>query len=125
MKDKKFKYYEDLIEEYVILSDEIFDLPLAMAKQKEKLASLVAGKGGTILKSGEANDAYKIFLQIKKFEARKVELEAELNEVQDLLKEFFNYLQSSKLAFKERDEEEKTKTTYSFWLEDGVVKSDR
>ena len=65
MKDKKYKYYEDLVEEYLQLSDENLELPQLMEKNKEKLAGLVNEKAGTVLKSGEADDAYKIFLQIK------------------------------------------------------------
>ncbi len=125
MKDKKYKYYEDIVEEYLQLADEQIELPILIEKSKEKLDAIIADKTGVVLKSGEANDAYKLFVQLKKYEDRKKEVEAELNDTQELLKHFLMALNGSKLSYKERDNEDKSKNTYLFWLEDGIIKSNR
>ncbi len=125
MKDKKHKYYEGLIEDYLLLSNENDELPRLIEKVKDKLDVLLTDKSGSVLKSGEADTAYKMFLQIRKYEYRKGELESELHEVEDILKQFLKSINGCKLSYKERDDEDKTKTTYSFWLEDDLVKSNR
>jgi ribosomal protein L10 len=125
MKDKKYKYYEDIVEEYLLLADEQIELPILIEKSKEKLNAIITGKTGIVLKSGEANDAYKLFVQLKKHEDRKAELETELTESQELLKQFLIVLNGSKLSYKERDDEDKSKNTYLFWLEDDQIKSNR
>ncbi len=125
MKEKKYKYYEDLIEEYLFLSDEIIEIPRLIEKNKEKLDTIIAGKAGTLLKSGDANDAYKIFLQNIKYNERKEEITEELKEIQETLKEFLKFIDGAQLAYKERDDEDKTKTTYSFWIEEDTIKSNR
>ncbi|MEJ7769760.1 MAG: hypothetical protein WKF89_18215, partial [Chitinophagaceae bacterium] len=74
MKDKKYKYYEDLIEEYIQLSDEQNEIPKLIERSRLNLDSIITGKAGTALKPGEANDGYKLFLQLKKNEDRKAEV---------------------------------------------------
>jgi DNA polymerase III gamma/tau subunit len=125
MKDKRYKYYEDIIEDYLQLTDEQIELPLSIEKHKDKLQALIDGKTDAVLKAGDANDAYKLFLQIKKLEERKPELEIELKETEEILKQFLMVLEGNKLSYKERDEQDKSKNTYLFWLEEGAVKTNR
>lgn len=125
MKEKKYKYYEDLIEEYLFLSDESTEIATLIEKNKEKLNSTIAGKAGVVLKSGDANDAYKLFLQNNKYTDRKEEIEGELKEIQDTLKDFLKFLDGAQLAYKERDDEDKRKTTYNFWIEEDTIKTNR
>ena len=63
---KKYKYYKDLIEDYLLLSDENDELPRLVEKNKVRLGILIIEKSGSVLKSADTDDAYKMFLQIRK-----------------------------------------------------------
>ncbi len=125
MKDKKFKYYEDVIEEYLQLTDEQIEIPLLIEKNKEKMDSLNLDKNNAVLKAGDAEDAYKIFTQIKKLEDRRAEVETELKEVENFFKQFLQVIDGGKVSFQKKDDNDKSKITYLFWLEDGEIKSNR
>lgn len=123
MKDKKYKYAEDVIEDYLMLEDEQIEIPLLISKARDKYESLKIEQGDA-LKPREAEDAFKIFTQLKKLEDRKIEVNEELAEVQSLLKEFLEFVNGNKISFEKKDDN-KNKITYLFWLEDGNVKCNR
>ncbi|MEJ7820997.1 MAG: hypothetical protein WKF85_01680 [Chitinophagaceae bacterium] len=124
MKDKKYKNVEDIIENYLILEDEEIEIPLLITKAKEKFESLKLVQGEGILKPSEAEDAFKVFMQLKKHKDRKIELRAELAEAENLLKEFLRFVNENKISYEKKDDN-KNKITYLFWLEDGKVKCNR
>ncbi len=125
MKEKKYKYVEDVIEEYLSLTDEQIEIPLAIAAATEKQILLMDNVSGNVLRKGDAEDMFKVFTQIKKTEERKVELAMELEEVESILKAFLLFINGNQLGYERKDEVEKQKITYLFWLEEGVIKCNR
>ena len=125
IKDKRYKYVEDVIEDYMRLTDEQIEIPLLLAKTEEKHISLQSDWNGTVIKKGDAEDAFKIFSQIKKLEDRKQEIQAEYAEVEQTLKQFLTFLNDHQLAYERKDDAEKMKITYLFWLENGQIKCNR
>lgn len=125
LKEKRYKYVEDVIEDYMRLTDEGRELPLLLSKAEEKYISLQGDWNGTIIKKGDAEDAFKVFLQIKKLEERKAEIQAEYAEVQQTLKQFLLFLKGHQLGYEKKDDVEKMKITYLFWVEKGQVKCNR
>jgi hypothetical protein len=125
MKEKTYKKVEDVIENYLRLTDEKIEIPLALASVKEKQISLLDGLNGNVLKKSEAENLFKVYMQIRKSEERQLEIVAELNEVEFTLREFLSFVEGNQLAYEKKDDVEKQKITYLFWLEDGVVKCNR
>ncbi len=125
MKDKRYKYIDDAIEDYLQLQDEKKELPLMILGAKEKQISLLDDLNGGIVKKGDAEDLFKLFQQIRKNEERKIELVSELEEVEFTLREFLSFLNGSQLAYERKDDGEKHRTTYLFWLDEGAVKCNR
>jgi hypothetical protein len=125
MKEKKYKYVEDVMEDYLQLIDEQIEIPLTIAQAREKQISLMDDVTGNVLKKGDAEDVFKVFMQLKKTEERKAEIQMELTELEDLLKEFLHYINGNKLSYERKDELDKQKVTYLFWLEEGVIKCNR
>jgi hypothetical protein len=124
-KDKRYKYVEELIEDYMRLTDEQIELPLLLAKAEEKHISLQSDWNGTVIKKGEVEDAYKVFLQIRKLEERRIAVQAEYAEVELLFRQFLTFLNDHQLSYEKKDDTEKTKITYLFWLEGGHIKCNR
>ncbi len=125
MKEKRYKNAENLVDNYLSLIDEQIELPLTIAALKEKQISLMDGVNGNVLKKGDAEDVFKLFMQLKRTEERQKELQAELTEVEGLLTEFLQFSNGNQLAFEKKDEIDKQKITYLFWLEEGIVKCNR
>jgi hypothetical protein len=50
---------------------------------------------------------------------------AELGDAEFTLREFLSFIEGNQLAYEKKDDVEKQKITYLFWLEDGVVKCNR
>lgn len=125
MKEKRYKYAEDLIDDYLSLTTEQIELPLTIAAVREKQISIMDGVTGNVLKKGDAEDVFKLFTQLRRAEERKEELQGELTEVEGLLKEFLQFIDGNQLAFEKKDDIDKQKITYLFWLEDGIVKCNR
>jgi hypothetical protein len=125
MKAKPYKKIEDVVEDYLRLTDERIEIPLAISAAKEKQISLLDGLNGHVLKKGEAENLFKVYMQIRKSEERQLEIVAELSEVEFTLREFLSFVEGNQLAYEKRDDVEKQKITYQFWLEDGVVKCNR
>ena len=124
-KDKRYKYLEDVIEDYLYLIDERVELPVSLKKTKDKFRALREETQRNVLDKEEAEDFFKLFNQEKKLDERKKELDTELSEVEAIFKEFLNYVDSQQITFEKKDDIEKTKMTYLFWLENGEIKSNR
>src|SRR5579875_2503032 len=117
MKDKRHKDIEDVIEDYLRLTDEQIEIPLMIDKANKKYRALVEANHKTILKKDDLDDAHKIYIQIKKCEERKGEVAGELREVEDHLKHFLGFLNGKQIAYEKKDDTEKQKLTYIFWME--------
>jgi hypothetical protein len=125
MKEKRYKYAEDVIEDYLRLTDEKIEIPLLISAAKEKQITLLDGVNGNVLRKGDVESLFKLYMQIRKYDERQVELIAELGEVEFTLREFLSFIEGNQLAYEKKDDVEKQKITYLFWLEDGVVKCNR
>jgi hypothetical protein len=125
MKDKKHKYLEDLLDEYIDLQDEQLEIPVLIEKAQKKFGQYVSSDTDPIYKHSDAEDLYKVYMTIKKHEERKNEISEELAEVEDLLKGFLTSLNGGKVSYEKRDDNDKSKITFLFWLEDGQVKCNR
>src|SRR3954451_18612103 len=101
MKDKKYKYLEDLIEDYLRLCDEKEDIPLQIAKAQEKYEAFL-GEHEKELKADEAQPAFKLFHQLKKYEEYKIEVEDELAEVERVFKDFLRSLNDAKISYEKK-----------------------
>ena len=60
----------------------------------------------------------------KKYEQRKAELNDEIAGVEHTLKDFLSFLKGGKITY-EKKNDDKSKTTFLFWLEDGKVMCNR
>ncbi len=125
MKEKTYKKAEDLVADYLRLTDERIEIPLALTAAKEKQISLLDGLNGNVVKKGDAEGLFKVYMQIRKFEERHLEIVAELAEVEFTLREFLSFIEGNMLAYEKKDDIEKQKITYQFWLDEGVVKCNR
>ncbi|HEY0060195.1 MAG TPA: hypothetical protein VGB56_13750 [Flavisolibacter sp.] len=125
LKEKRYKYVEDVIEDYMRLTDEGLELPLLLSRAEEKYISLQSDWNGNVVKKSDAEDAFKVFTQIRKLEDRRAEIKAEYAEVEQTLKAFLTFLNGHQLGYEKKDDVEKMKITYLFWLEEGQIKCNR
>ena len=125
MKEKKYKSIENMIEDYLRLTDERLEIPLAIASAKEKKNVELAKVNGNSIKKSSLESLFKTYLQVRKMQERQIELVAELEEVEFTLREFLSFLDGNQLSYEKKDDTEKQKLTYLFWLEEGVIKSNR
>jgi len=124
MKTKNLKRVEDVIDEYIELLDEQIELPVLIEKANEKYNQHIAEHHSYVYKPGETDDMFKIFMQIKKHEERKVNLNDAIAKVESTLQDFLSFLKGGKIAY-EKKNDDKSKTTFLFWLEDGKVMCNR
>jgi hypothetical protein len=124
-KDKRYKYVEDLIEDYLYLKDERDELPLSLKKTKDKFLALKEQTSTTELDKEDAEDFFKLFNQEKKAEEHRSEIETDFSEVENIMREFLSYVDGHQISYEKKDDAEKTKLTYLFWLENGEIKSNR
>lgn len=125
MKEKKYKYLEDLFDEYVQLSEEQIEIPLFIEKAQKKFDQHLAPQKDNTYKYSDAEDLFKFHNQLRKYEERTKELSDELAEAENALKEFLTALQGGKIAYERKDDSDKSKNTYLFWLEGDEVKCNR
>jgi len=121
MKDKKYKYLEDLIEDYLALKSEREDAAAYESKMIDKYNSFLKDQESQ-LKDDDAQHAFKTYHQLKKAEENKKELEDELMEVEGIFIDFLKSLHSKRISYESKDDN-KNKTTYLFWLEGDLLKS--
>ncbi len=125
MKDKKHKYLEDLFDEYIAMTDEQIEIPVLIEKAQKKFDQHLSEKKTDTYKYSDAEDLFKHHSQIKKYEERKKEIGDELAETESMLKEFLTSLQGGKISYERKDDNDKSKSTYLFWMEGDIVKSNR
>ena len=125
MKEKKYKYIEDVVEDYLRLADERKEIPVLIAAAKVKQATLLDEANGSIIKKGDADDLFKIYNQVRKLEERQLEILGEMEEVEFTLREFLSFIEGNQLGYERKDDVDKQKITYLFWLENGAVKCNR
>ena len=126
MKIKKFKHIEDVIDVYIALLDQQIEIPVLIEKANEKYNQHVNGDNNSnVYKPGETEDLFRIFLQVKKYEERKAQLDTEIAEAENTLKDFLTFLKGGKIAYEKKDDNSKSKITFLFWLEDGKVMCNR
>ncbi|MDQ2720987.1 MAG: hypothetical protein M3Z26_14670 [Bacteroidota bacterium] len=122
---KKFKHIEDVLDDYISLLDEEKELPILIQKVHDKLKQHLSDDSTIPYKPKETEDMFRIFIQIKKYEERKTELGDEKIEVENILKEFISLLNGSKISYEKKDDNDKSKSTFLFWLQDGNITSNR
>ncbi|MFN2440782.1 MAG: hypothetical protein ABR503_16375 [Chitinophagaceae bacterium] len=125
MKEKVYKKIDDVVEDYLRLTDERIEIPLSLTAAKEKQITLMDGLNGNVVKKGDADSLFKLYMLNRKAEERQLEIVAELSEVEFTLREFLSFIEGNQLAYEKKDDVEKQKITYLFWLEDGVIKCNR
>ncbi len=125
MKEKTYKKVEDVIEDYLRLTDEKIEIPLALSAAKEKQISLLDGVNGNVIKKSDADSLFKLYMQNRKAVERQLEIVTELGDVEFTLREFLSFIEGNQLGYEKKDDVEKQKITYLFWLENGVVKCNR
>lgn len=124
MKDK-FKNVNQLIEEYISILDEQIEIPLAIDKIKEKYKEHLSEHNTAVYKTKETNELFKIFNQIKKHEERQAEIISEFSETESHLKKFLSFINGGKIAYEKRDDDDKSKITFLFWVENDTIMSNR
>jgi len=125
LKEKRYKYIEDVVEDYLLLQDEKIELPLTIERFTKKQDILLSGIEEAVIDTDVAEDLFKAYSQIKKSEERMEEANEELKEVEEILKGFLASIPGRQLSYERKDNQEKIKITHLFWLEDGVIKSNR
>lgn len=125
MKEKKHKYLEDLFDEYIQLTDEQIEIPLLIEKVQKKFYQHLSDEKNITYKFSDAEDLFKFHSQIGKYEDRKKEIDDELVDVENSLKDFLLSLQDGKISYERKDDNDKSKSTYLFWLEGETVKCNR
>lgn len=125
MKEKKHKYLEDLFDEYIQLTDEQIEIPLCIEKAQKKFDQHLSPQKDSTYKYSDAEDLFKYHIQVRKHEERIKEIGDDLAEAENSLKEFLTSLQGGKISYERKDDSDKSKTTYLFWLEGDKVKCNR
>ena len=125
IKEKKYKYIEDVVEDYLRLLDERMELPLTIERFTKKQDILLSEIEEAVIDTDDAEDLFKAYCQIIKTEERMEEANEELKDVEEILKGFLATIPGHQLSYERKDAQEKMKITHLFWLEDGVIKSNR
>ncbi len=125
MKDKKYKYIEDAIDDYIQLLDEQIEIPLLIEKAQKKFHQHMSSETGIIYTPAQAEYLFKYHSQVRKLEERKNEISGELSEVESLLREFILSLNGGKISYEKKDDTDKSKITFLFWVEDNKVMCNR
>src|SRR3954451_18921541 len=125
MREKKHKYLEDLLDEYIQLTDEQVEIPILIEKAQKKFDQHLSEDKEATYKSSDAEDLFKHFNQVRKHQERKQELIDEIAEAENSLKEFLLTLQGGKVSYERKDDNDKSKNTFVFSLEGNELKSNR
>ena len=125
LKEKRFKYIEDVVENYIRLQDERMELPLTIERFTKKQDILLSEIQEAVIDTDDAEDLFKAYSQIKISEERLEEANEEFKEVEEILKGFLATIPGHQLSYERKDDQEKIKITHLFWLEDGMIKSNR
>lgn len=125
MKDKKHKHIKDILEDYIDLQDELIELPLLIEKAQKKFGQWLLPGENAVYAEDEAEGLFKAYTTIKKLEDRRTEIHEELRETEEILSGFLITLKDGKVSYERKDNNDKSKHTFLFWLEDGIVKCNR
>ncbi|MEP6595935.1 MAG: hypothetical protein ABJA71_08300 [Ginsengibacter sp.] len=125
MKAKRAKHIQGVIDEYITLLDEQIEIPVLIEKANEKYNQHITEHNSYVYKPGETDDMFKIFMQIKKYDERKAALNDEFAKTESTLKDFLTFLKGGKISYEKRDDNDKSKITFLFWLQDGKVMCNR
>jgi hypothetical protein len=125
MKDKKYKYIEDVIDDYIQLLDEQIEIPLLIEKAQKKFHQNISPENDVIYTPAQAEHLFKYHSQVRKLEERKNEISEELSEVENFIREFISSLNGGKISYEKKDDTDKTKITFLFWVEDNKVMCNR
>jgi hypothetical protein len=125
MISKKFKHIEDLIEDYLNLLDEEKKVPVFMQKVHDKFKQHLNEDTSVPYKPKDTEEMFRLFIQVKKHEERKNELVEEKAEIENILREFLLLVNGGKISFEKKDDSDKSKNTFLFWLENGKIMSNR
>ena len=121
MKEKRYKYVEDLLEDYILLAEEKSELSQSVEKLRRKQEHLLSEIEDTVIKTDDAEDLFKAHTQVKKIEEKLAEVTDELKEVETVLRDFLFAITEHQLAYERKDDQEKAKITHMFWVEGDVV----
>ena len=66
MKEKRYKYVEDLLEDYILLAEEKSELSQSVEKLRRKQEHLLSEIEDTVIKTDDAEDLFKAHTQVKK-----------------------------------------------------------
>lgn len=125
MKEGNYKHIDGLLDEYISLLDEQIEIPFLMDKAKEKYSQHIMDHNSAVYKKKQTNDMFKIFMEMKKYGDRKIEVDAEIVEVENYLREFLSFLKGGKIDFEKKDTTDKSKITFLFWVENDKVMTNR
>jgi hypothetical protein len=125
MKERNYKHIDGLLGEYISLLDEQIEIPFLLEKTTEKFKQHINDHNSAVYKPREKNEMFKIFTQIKKHEERRFEIETEIAEVEAYLKRFLSFLKGGKIAYEKKDDTDKSKITFLFWVENDKLMTNR
>ncbi len=125
MKEKKHKYIEDLLDQYLQLSDEQIEIPLLIERAQKKFDQHLSPQKDNTYNQLKAGDLFKFHAQVRKYDERKKEVGDELTDVENSIKDFLLALQGGKISYEKKDDNTKSKNTYLFWMEGDKVKCNR
>jgi hypothetical protein len=124
MKDRKHKYLEDLVEEYMALTEELEQIPVLIEKVVNNYKDYSKKHTSTIISADEGQYAFKVYNQLKKHNERKKEVEQELAEIEALLKDFLQFFEGHTISFEKKDDN-KAKVTFLLSLENGELRCNK
>ena len=126
MKEKKFKHVNEVIEDYLRLSDEKLEIPVSVRKAQEKYNLHKEEQNSSTYDPAETNKMFRIFTDLKKHEQRTSEITAELAAAEQKLHDFLKFLKGGKISYEHKGATPKSKKiTYLFWLENDKVQCNR
>lgn len=125
MNTKKYKHIEAVIEDYLQLQNERLEIPLLLDKVQEKLLRIKGSKSESESYSqDDAQDLFKIFNQQQKYLEQQQEVDVEFKEVELIFKTFLAFIEGE-IEFFRKEDQDKNKVTYKFWLEENHIRSNR
>lgn len=107
------------------MEDEQIEIPLLIERAQKKFDQHLSPQKDNTYNQLEAEDLFKFYSQVRKYEERKKEVDGELIEVENSIKHFLLALHGGKISYDKKDDNNKSKNIYVFWLEGDKVKCNR
>lgn len=114
-----------MLDEYLLLQDEQIEIPVLIERAQKKFDQHLSPEKDNTYKQVEAENLFKFYTQIRKYEERKKEVDDELIEVENSIKHVLLALQGGKISYDKKDDNNKSKNIYLFWVEGDKVKCNR